>query len=88
VCDVSESVNADDPKFDEAGYCGFFQINYFPNLTGVRHHPSRRTDKNLCRCFGAPACRVFLITFANITSPRGRRRRRTLGAASGAVWPA
>jgi hypothetical protein len=22
-------------------------------LTGVRHHPPRRTDKNLCRCFGA-----------------------------------
>ena len=28
-------------------------------LTGVRHHPPGRTDKNLCRCFGAPACRVF-----------------------------
>ena len=27
-------------------------------LTGVRHHPPGRTDKNLCRCFGAPACRV------------------------------
>ena len=26
-------------------------------LTGVRHHPPGRTDKNLCRCFGAPACR-------------------------------
>ena len=24
-------------------------------LTGVRHHPPGRTDKNLCRCFGAPA---------------------------------
>ena len=22
-------------------------------------HPPERTDKNLCRCFGAPACRVF-----------------------------
>ena len=22
-------------------------------LTGVRHHPPGRTDKNLCRCFGA-----------------------------------
>ena len=36
-------------------------------LTGVRHHPPGRTDKNLCRCFGAPACRrVFpdhLITY-------------------------
>ena len=35
-------------------------------LTGVRHHPPGRTDKNLCRCFGAPACRVFpdhLITW-------------------------
>ena len=28
-------------------------------LTGVRLHPSGRTDKNLCRCFGAPARRVF-----------------------------
>ena len=28
-------------------------------LTGVRHHPPGRTDKNLCRCFGAPACRGF-----------------------------
>ena len=28
-------------------------------LTGVRHHPPGRTDKNLCRCFGAPARRVF-----------------------------
>ena len=27
-------------------------------LTGVRHHPPGRTDKNLCRCFGAPARRV------------------------------
>ena len=35
-------------------------------VTGVRHHPPGRTDKNLCRCFGAPACRVFpdhLITY-------------------------
>ena len=28
-------------------------------LTGVRHHPPGRTDETLCRCFGAPACRVF-----------------------------
>jgi hypothetical protein len=28
-------------------------------LTGVRLHPPGRTDKNLCRCFGAPARRVF-----------------------------
>ena len=37
-------------------------------LTGARHHISARadTDKIFCRCFGAPACRVFpdhLITF-------------------------
>ena len=35
-------------------------------LTGVRHHPPGRTDKNLCRCFGAPARRGFpdhLITY-------------------------
>ena len=33
-------------------------------LTGVRHHPPGRTDKNLCRCFGAPVRRVsyHLIT--------------------------
>jgi hypothetical protein len=35
-------------------------VNLVPLLwTGVRHHPPGRTDKNLCRCFGAPACRVF-----------------------------
>ena len=37
-------------------------------LTGVQQSPGTqgRTDKNLCRCFGAPARRVFpdhLITF-------------------------
>ena len=35
-------------------------------MTGVRLHPPGRTDKNLCRCFGAPARRVFpdhLITY-------------------------
>ena len=46
-------------------------VNLVPLLlTGVRHHPPGRTDKTLCRCFGAPACRVFpdhLIT-------RGQRR--------------
>ena len=39
-------------------------------LTGVRHHPPGRTDKNLCRCFGAPACRVFpdqLITLPRLS---------------------
>ena len=42
-------------------------VNLVPLLlTGVRLHPPGRTDKNLCRCFGAPACRVFpdrLITY-------------------------
>ena len=29
-------------------------VNLVPLLlTGVRHHPPGRTDKNLCRCFGA-----------------------------------
>ena len=28
-------------------------------LTGVQLHPPGRTDENLCRCFGAPARRVF-----------------------------
>ena len=45
-------------------------VNLVPLLlTGVRHHPPGRTDKNLCRCFGAPARRVFpdhLITGKNI----------------------
>jgi hypothetical protein len=36
-------------------------ITYLPHLdlTGVRLHPPGRTDKDLCRCFGAPARRVF-----------------------------
>ena len=37
--------------------------------TGVRHDPPGRTDKNLCRCFGAPACRVspdHLITLTGV----------------------
>ena len=41
-------------------------INLVPLLwTGVRLHPPGRTDKNLCRCFGAPARRVFpdLLTY-------------------------
>jgi hypothetical protein len=41
---------------------------YYLLLTGVRLHPAGRTDKNLCRCFGAPARRVFpdhlIILFA------------------------
>ena len=49
-------------------------------LTGVLLHPPGRTDKNLCRCFGAPATharrphgRVFpdhLITRCTATGPR------------------
>ena len=35
------------------------RITPVPLLTGVRHHPPGRTDQNLCRCFGAPARRVF-----------------------------
>ena len=34
-------------------------VNLVPLLlTGVRLHPPGRTDKNLCRCFGAPATHV------------------------------
>ena len=36
-------------------------------LTLLTYWAPGRTDKNLCRCFGAPACRVFpdhLITGA------------------------
>ena len=32
-------------------------------LTGVRLHPPGRADKNLCRCFGAPARRVFPLSY-------------------------
>ena len=42
--------------------------------TGVRHHPPGRTDKNLCRCFGAPAARFSLITDHWATRVRGRGR--------------
>ena len=28
-------------------------------LTGVRHHPPGRTDKNLCRCFPVPRLAGF-----------------------------
>ena len=49
-------------------------VNLVPLLlTGVRLHPPGRTDKNLCRCFGAPARRVFpdhLITYAQRSFPR------------------
>ena len=41
-------------------------------LTGVRLHPPGRTDEILCRCFGAPARRVFpdhLITWVGIRRP-------------------
>ena len=41
--------------------------------TGVRLHPPGRTDKNLCRCFGAPARRVFpdhLITLVPVSAKR------------------
>ena len=35
-------------------------VNLVPLLlTGVRLHPPGRTDKKLCRCFGAPVRRVF-----------------------------
>ena len=43
-------------------------LTYLLVETGVRLHPPGRTDKNLCRCFGAPALRVFphhLITCGN-----------------------
>ena len=36
-------------------------VNLVPLLlTGVRLHPPGRTDKHLCRCFGAPARQVFV----------------------------
>ena len=56
-------------------------VNLVPLLwTGVRlDHPPGRTDKNLCRCFGAPARRVFpdhLITCLRSSVVRWRRPRR------------
>ena len=51
-------------------------------LTGVQQSPGTqgRTDKNLCRCFGAPARRVFpdhLITYSLylLTSPSSGKPR-------------
>ena len=51
-----------------AAVCGLERVTALAPLllTGVRLHPPGRTDKNLCRCFGAPARRVFpdhLITY-------------------------
>ena len=60
-------------------------VNLVPLLlTGVRLHPPGRTDKNLCRCFGAPARRVFpdhLITF-------GGASRTPVAEGGGALWKA
>ena len=60
-------------------------------LTGVRHHPPGRTDKNLCRCFGAPACRIFpdhLITLGQLHNtamlgPQTHPTQRRLGSVYG-----
>ena len=59
-------------------------VNLVPLLlTGVRLHPTGRTDKNLCRCFGAPGRRVFadqLSASENVRgfpSMRGRSARTT-----------
>ena len=54
-------------RSDPPGPPSRVSVNQVPLLlTGVRLHPPGRTDKNLCRCFGAPAthvrrphCRVF-----------------------------
>ena len=35
---------------------------FFKDMIPSLGFTSGRTDKNLCRCFGAPACRVLLIT--------------------------
>jgi hypothetical protein len=58
-------------------------------LTGVRHHPPGRTDKHLCRCFGAPARRVFpspvcsasCLRFVRCPPIAPNRARRRVGAA-------
>ena len=44
-------------------------------LTGVRHHPPGRTDKNLCRCFGAPARRFFPSARCTPADPHGQNQR-------------
>ena len=47
-------------RSDPSGPPSRVSVNLVPLLlTGVRLHPPGRTDKNLCRCFGAPARRVF-----------------------------
>ena len=41
-------------------------VRYHCCRPAFRHHPPGRTDKNLCRCFGASAAGVFpdhLITY-------------------------
>ena len=43
-------------RSDPPGPPSRVSVNQVPLLlTGVRLHPPGRTDKNLCRCFGAPA---------------------------------
>ena len=55
-------------------------VNLVPLLwTGVRHHPPGRTDTNLCRCFGVPACRVFPDHLID-RSIRGSGRRLVMGS--------
>jgi hypothetical protein len=49
-------------------------------LTGVRLHPPGRTDKHLCRCFGAPATharRPHGRVFPDHLITRGTRDRLT-----------
>jgi hypothetical protein len=46
----------------------YYTVIIFLFLTYRRSTPplsliSGRTDKNLCRCFGAPACRISLIPY-------------------------
>ena len=46
-------------RSDPPGPPSRVSVNQVPLLlTGVRLHPPGRTDKNLCRCFGAPATHV------------------------------
>ena len=47
-----EGAGEGDTGGGEGGY-------FFIPLCSYRHHPLRRTDKIICRCFGAPALPGF-----------------------------
>ena len=70
-----------DSRGDEGAVGGGRSVNLVPLLlTGVRLHPPGRTDKNLCRCFGAPVRRVFPAITDHRCAHSHQKRQHTL-------WP-